>query len=187
MAQPQQTVLASNFLVPNATFIAELIAFVIILYVLGRYILPPVQKAIRERQAVIEQQMQDAAEARKQLADAQASYQRALSEARTEAAKIREGARAEAQHVLDDLRSQADEERARIVARGEEQLARQRSAIVRELRAEIGTLAVELAEKIVDQQLADDARVSATVDAFLSGLAAQDTATAEAQQAGSQP
>jgi F-type H+-transporting ATPase subunit b len=160
---------------------------VIIVYVLGRYILPPVQKAIRERQAVIEQQMQDAAEARKQLADAQASYQRALSEARTEAAKIREGARAEAQHVLDDLRSQADEERARIVARGEEQLARQRSAIVRELRAEIGTLAVELAEKIVDQQLADDARVSATVDAFLSGLAAQDTATAEAQQAGSQP
>ena len=188
MAQPQQTVLASNFLVPNATFIAELIAFVIILYVLGRYILPPVQKAIRERQAVIEQQVADAAEARKQLADAQASYQRALTEARTEAAKIREGARAEAQHVLDDLRSQADEERARIVARGEEQLARQRSAIVRELRAEIGTLAVELAGKIVDQQLADDARVSATVDAFLSGLEAQDTADAQAQaQAGSQP
>jgi F-type H+-transporting ATPase subunit b len=187
MAQPQQTVLASNFLVPNATFIAELIAFVIIMYVLGRYILPPVQKAIRERQAVIEQQVQDAAEARKQLADAQASYRQALSEARTEAAKIREGARAEAQHVLDDLRSQADEERARIVARGEDQLARQRSAIVRELRAEIGTLAVELAEKIVDQQLADDARVSATVDAFLSGLEAQDTAQAQAQQAGSQP
>src|SRR4029079_1083173 len=134
MAQPQQTVLASNFLVPNATFIAELIAFVIIVYVLGRYILPPAQKAIRERQAVIEQQVADAAEARKQLADAQASYQQALTEARTEAAKIREGARAEAQHVLDDLRGQADEERARIVARGEEQLARQRSAIVRELR-----------------------------------------------------
>jgi len=188
MAQPQQTVLASNFLVPNATFIAELIAFVIILYVLGRYILPPVQKAIRERQAVIEQQVADAAEARKQLADAQASYQQALTEARTEAAKIREGARAEAQHVLDDLRGQADEERARIVARGEEQLARQRSAIVRELRAEIGTLAVELAEKIVDQQLADDARVSATVDAFLSGLEAQDTASTQAQApAGSQP
>ena len=110
-----------------------------------------------------------------------------MSEARTEAARIREGARAEAQHAVADLKAQGQEESARIVARGEEQLARQRSAIVRELRAEIGTLAVELAEKIVDQQLADDARVSATVDAFLSGLEAQDTATAEAQQAGSQP
>ena len=46
----------------------------------------------------------------------------------------------------------------------------QRSAIVRDLRAEIGTLAVELAGKIVDQRLADEATVSSTVDAFLAGL-----------------
>ena len=68
------------------------------------------------------------------------------------------------------------------MARGEEQLARQRGAIVRELRGEIGTLAIELAEKIVDQRLSDDAQVSATVDAFLAGLEASDEA-----QAGSQP
>jgi F-type H+-transporting ATPase subunit b len=61
----------------------------------------------------------------------------------------------------------------------------QRGAIVRELRAEIGTLAVELSEKIVDQQLADDAQVSATVDSFLSGLDAQDKAQSSAQTAGS--
>lgn len=184
MAQPHTVLAENNFLVPNATFIAELIAFLIILFLLGRYVLPPVQKAMRDRQAMIDKQVEDAAEARRQLAEAEASYQRALTEARTEAAKIRESARAEAQHVVDDLRAQAQEESARIVTRGEEQLARQRGAIVRELRAEIGTLAVELAEKIVDQQLADDARVSATVDAFLSGLEAQDAAQA---QAGNQP
>jgi F-type H+-transporting ATPase subunit b len=53
--------------------------------------------------------------------------------------------------------------------------------IVRELRAEIGTLAVELAEKIVDQRLADDAQVRATVDSFITALDA-----AERAQAGSQ-
>ena len=46
---------------------------------------------------------------------------------------------------------------------------------MRELRAEIGTLAVELSEKIVDQRLADDAQVRATVDSFIAGLEAQDT------------
>jgi F-type H+-transporting ATPase subunit b len=102
--------------------------------------------------------------------------QNALNEARTEAAQIRENARAEAQRTVEELRAQAQEEQARIVARGEEQLASQRSAIVRELRGELGTLAVELAEKIVDQRLSDQSQVSATVDAFLAGLESQDTA-----------
>jgi len=167
----------NNFLLPNATFIAELVAFLIILWVIGRYILPPIQKAMRERQEVIKQQIEDAEEAKQKLAEAEKKYKDALNEARTEAAQIRENARAEAQRTVEELRAQAIEEQQRIVARGDEQLASQRTAIVRELRSEIGTLAVELAEKIVDQRLSDEASVSATVDAFLAGLESQDRAT----------
>src|SRR5579875_2097113 len=165
------TVLASNnFLVPNATFIAELIAFLIILFILGRYVLPRIQGPLRERQQIIEQQMKDADEAKQRLAEAESAFQNALREARTEAAQIRENARAEAQRTIEELRQQAQEEHDRIVARGDEQLARQRASIVRELRGEIGTLAVELSEKILDQRLADDAQVRATVDSFIAGL-----------------
>jgi F-type H+-transporting ATPase subunit b len=174
----QHVLAGGNFLVPDATFFAELVAFLIILGVLGRYVLPPIQKAIRERQEMIAKQVEDSEEARAKLAEAEKAYQNALNEARTEAAQIRENARAEAQRTVEELRTQALEEQARIVARGEEQLASQRAAIVRELRAEIGTLAVELSEKIVSQQLADDADVSATVDAFLAGLEATDKAQA---------
>ncbi len=167
----------NNFLVPNATFIVEFITFLLILAIIARYILPPIQKAMRERQAIIAKQMQDSDEAKQQLADAQKKYQEALNEARTESAQIRENARAEAQRTIEELRREAQEESARIVARGEEQLASQRSSIVRELRGEIGALAVELSEKIVDQRLADDASVSSTVDAFLAGLEAKRTPT----------
>ncbi|MDP9118171.1 MAG: F0F1 ATP synthase subunit B [Actinomycetota bacterium] len=182
MAQPHTVLASGNFLVPNATFIAEFIAFLLILTIIGKYILPPVQKAMRERQSLIEKQMQDSDKAKQQLAEAQNTYQNALQEARAEAAEIRENARAEAQRTIDELRAQAQEESARIVARGEEQLASQRSAVVRELRAEIGTLAVELSEKIVDQQLANDAQVRATVDSFIAGLEAHDRAEAGSQQ-----
>jgi F-type H+-transporting ATPase subunit b len=169
--------LAGNFLVPNATFIVELIVFLLIFAIIYRYIVPIVQKAMRERQAILDQQVKDAEEAKHQLASAQETYQNALHEARSEAAQIRENARAEAQRTIDELRTQAQQEAARIVARGDEQLAFQRTAVVRELRAEIGTLAVELAEKIVNQRLADDTHVSATVDAFLAGLEARDSAS----------
>jgi F-type H+-transporting ATPase subunit b len=170
-------VAAGNFLVPDATFIAEFIAFLLILWVLGRYVLPPIQKAIRERQELIRKQVEDSEEARTKLAEAERAYQNALNEARTEAAQIRENARAEAQRTVEELRAQALEEQARIVARGDEQLASQRASIVRELRGEIGTLAVELSEKIVNQRLADEAQVSVTVDAFLAGLESSDKVT----------
>ncbi len=175
---------AGNFLVPNATFIAELVAFVIILAIIARYILPYVQKAMRERQAMIEQQVEDSETAKRKLAEAEEAYKNALTEARIEAAQIRESARAEAQRTVEEMRTAAQEESARIVARGDEQLNRQRAAVVRELRAEIGTLAVELSEKIVNERLSDDANVRATVDAFIAGLQATDAAASAAGSTG---
>lgn len=168
MAQPQ--IEASNFLVPNGTFFAELIAFIIILVILGRYVLPPLRAALNERQGIINQQMLDADQTREQLANAQTEYQRALAEARKEAAQIRDSATADAQRIADEMHAAAREESARIVARGEELLANQRQTTVRELRAEIGTLAIDLASKIVGEALTDDTRARATVDRFLAEL-----------------
>ncbi|HEY2985895.1 MAG TPA: F0F1 ATP synthase subunit B [Jatrophihabitantaceae bacterium] len=176
----KQVVASSNFLVPNATFIAEFIAFLLILAFIARYILPYVQKAMRERQEIIRKQMEDSEQAKIKLAEAEEQYQRALAEARTEAAQIREGARAEAQRVVEELRAQAHEESSRIIARGEEQLQSQRSQVVRELRGEVGSLAVELSEKIIGQRLADDAQVRATVDSFLADLEQRDAVESEA-------
>jgi F-type H+-transporting ATPase subunit b len=174
-------VASNNFLLPNATFIAEVIAFLLILGIIWRYVLPIVQGPLQKRQELIANQIREAEETRVKLAEAEKTYQDALKDARAEAAQIRENARAEAQRTIEELRVQAQEEAARIVARGEEQLASQRGAIVRELRAEIGTLAVELSEKILDQRLAGDAQVAATVDSFISALEAQDRASAGAQ------
>ncbi len=52
MSQP---VASNNFLVPNATFIAELVAFILILGFLGRYVLPRVQRSLQERQDMVTQ------------------------------------------------------------------------------------------------------------------------------------
>lgn len=178
-----QTVLAANnFLIPNATFIAELVAFLLVLGIIARFILPPLRKVLSDRQEMLRKQLQDTDEARQKLVDSEKRYQEALFEARTEAAQIREDARAEAQRTLDDMRSKAQQESARIVERGESQLAAQHTAIMRDLRSEIGTLAVELAEKITGQRdLGADTEVSATVDSFLAGLDADDHARSAAQ------
>ncbi|HSV67719.1 MAG TPA: F0F1 ATP synthase subunit B [Mycobacteriales bacterium] len=164
------TLAEGNFLVPNATFIAELVAFLLILWVLRRYVVPPVQKAMRERQEIIRRQLEEARETRERLESAEQDYQRVLAEARTEAAKIRDAARADGQRILDELKAQAQQEADRIRQRGEEQLATQRQQVISELRAEIGRLALTLASRMVGESLEDDERRRRTVDRFLDEL-----------------
>ncbi len=155
------------FLIPNATFFVELVIFLVVLWVLWRYAVPPVKRAMDERQAMVRRQIEESQQASKRLGEAEARYSKALAEARIEAAKIRETARADAQEIKDEMRQQAEQEVVRIRQRGEEQLATQREAVVREMRGELGKLAVTLAGRIVGESVADDARKAGNVDRFL--------------------
>jgi F-type H+-transporting ATPase subunit b len=175
------------FLIPNATFFVELVIFLIVLGVVWRYVVPPVKRAMTERQEMVRRQIEESQQARTRLAEAQARYSEALAEARVEAAKIREGARADAQEIKDEMRQQAEQEVARIRQRGEEQLANQRDQVVRELRGELGTLAVTLAGRIVGESVADDARRAGTVDRFLDELQAMAAPQSTADEAVSVP
>ena len=160
------------FLIPNATFIVELVIFLLVLGVLWRYAVPPVKRAMDERREMVRRQIEESQQASKRLAEAEERYSQALAEARVEAAKIRETARADAQDLKDEIRQQTEQEVARIRERGEEQLAHQRDQIVREMRGELGKLAVTLAGRIVGESVEDDARRAGTVDRFLDELQA---------------
>lgn len=158
------------FLIPNATFFVELAIFLLILYVIWRYVVPPIKKATQERQEMVRRQIEESRLAAERLEQADAAYREAMSEARTEAAKIRDEARAEAGRIKAELREQAEREVALIRQRGEEQLERQREQVKRELSAEIGQLAVTLAERIVGESMQDQANRRGTVDRFIAEL-----------------
>jgi F-type H+-transporting ATPase subunit b len=170
MAPPEIVVAEGNFLVPNATFIAELIAFLIILFILSRYIVPPLQKAMQGRQEIIRKQMEEAEATSAKLAQTEADYRQAMKDASTKAAQIREEARADAVAIREEMLTKAREEADRIIAAGRDQLGAERAAIVRVLRAELGSLAVTLAGRIVGEALEDEARQRGTVDRFLREL-----------------
>lgn len=93
-----------------------------------------------------------------------------MADARQEAAKIREDARTQGQQILAEMKTSAQAESDRIVASGHQQLAAQRQQIVTELRADLGRTAVELAEKVIGEQLSDDVKRAGTIDRFLDEL-----------------
>ncbi|MHA6784984.1 F0F1 ATP synthase subunit B [Pseudonocardia saturnea] len=166
-----------NFLVPNFTLVIEVLAFLLILFILYRYVWPPLSKAMNDRQAMISKGVEDSNEAARKLKQAEERYDAAIADVRSEAARIRDDARADATRIREELKAQADAEVERIRQRGEEQLASQRDQAVRQLKTEIGGLSMQLAQRIVGDSLIDEDRKRATVDAFLSeldGLAPKD-------------
>jgi F-type H+-transporting ATPase subunit b len=160
----------NNFLLPNATFFVELVLFLILFFVIARYVVPPLTKAMDERDEMVRKAARDREEATRQLRDAEERYQSELSDARVEAARIRDEARAEAQKIRDEMKSKADQEVARLREQGEQQLAEQRSEAMRQLRGDIGGLSSDLAERILGRPLPEGAQRQSTVDRFLAEL-----------------
>jgi F-type H+-transporting ATPase subunit b len=162
---------APNPLIPPVgEIIVGTIAFAIVYFVFAKYVAPRFEQVFRARREAIEGGIERAEAMQAEAKAALDQYRAQLAEARSEAAQIRDQARAEGQQILEELRVQAQEEAARILARGEEQLAAQRQQIVNQLRGQIGTLAVELAGRVVGESLAEEARRRGTVDRFLDEL-----------------
>jgi F-type H+-transporting ATPase subunit b len=148
------------------------IAFAVLCFVLMKFVFPMMEKTFAARVDAIEGGIKRAEAAQAEANELLEQYRAQLSEARTEAARIRDEARADAEGIRQDVLAKAREESDRIIAAGRDQLAAQRESIVRDLRAEVGTLAVDLASKIVGESLADEARSRGTVDRFITELGA---------------
>ncbi len=141
-----------------------------IVFFFWKYALPVFHKVLAERTDKIEGGIARAEAAQVAAKAALDRYNEQLAEARGEAARIRDDARAQGETIRQEMRAQAQEESKRIVAAGQSQLAAQRQQIVAELRADLGRTAVDLAERVIGESLADDARRSGTVDRFLDEL-----------------
>lgn len=152
------------------------VALVVVGFVFWKLVLPKFQKVLAERTEQIEGGIQKAEAAQAEAAAALEQYRAQLAEARTEAAQIREEARTQGQQIIADMKVQAQDESDRIVAAGHSQLVAQRQQIVAELRSDLGKTAVDLAEKVIGESLADDVKRAGTVDRFLNEL---DTVSAD--------
>ena len=104
-------------------------------------------------------------------------YRQQLAEARHEASRLRQDAQEAGAQILAEMRAQGEAERERLVAAAHEQIEADRAQAIQALRAEMGTLAVELAGRIVGEALDEDARQRRVVDRFLAELETEHVAT----------
>ena len=158
-------------LVPSgAELIIGAICFIVVFGILGKMLLPRIQQTLAERTEQIEGGLAKADEAQAEAKELLETYRQQLAEARHEAARMREEAREQGAQIIAEMREQAQAEARRVTESAQAQIEAERQQALISLRTEVGTLATELASRIVGESLADEARQSRMVDRFLGEL-----------------
>ncbi|BDE15384.1 ATP synthase subunit b [Mycobacterium kiyosense] len=157
LASSQAVAEGNNFLIPNGTFFFVLAIFLVVLGVIGTFVVPPILKVLKERDAMVAKTQADNKKSSEQFAAAEADYEEALKEARVQASSFRDNARNEGRKAIDDARAEAEQQVAETLAQANEQLKRERDAVELDLRANVGTMSATLASRILGVDVAPTA------------------------------
>ena len=177
---------AQNPLVPALPeLIIGLLCFCIVFGVLGKMLLPNIQKTLDERHDAIEGGLERAATAQAEAYRTLEEYKAQLAEARHEAARITEHAREQGSAIIAEMREEGQRQRESIIVAGHAQIEADRRQVTTALRQDVGRIATDLAGRVVGESLEDAARQSRIVDRFLDELEAKaaDSGTAQTQGA----
>ncbi|BBX72625.1 F0F1 ATP synthase subunit B [Mycobacterium shinjukuense] len=147
----------NNFLVPNGTFFFVLAIFLVVLGVIGTFVVPPILKVLRERDAMVAKTLADNKKAAEQFAAAQADYDDVMAQARVQASAFRDNARAAGRKVIEDARTRAEQRVAATLHAANEELKRERDAVELDLRANVGAVSATLASRILGVEVTTSA------------------------------
>jgi len=146
------------------------VVFVILLTFFWFKVLPNLKKTLDARTEAIEGRLEAAEKAQAEAAAKTANIEAEQSAARAEASQIREEARAEAAAIGAEIKETAQAEAARLLAAAKSQIEAETQAALVSLRAEVGSLAVDLASSVVGESLKNDKLAANVVDSFLAEL-----------------
>ena len=166
----------ANPLVPAwPELIIGTISFLIVFAVLGKVLLPRIQKTLADRTNAIEGGLKRAEDTQAEAQQVLDQYRQQLADARQEAARLREQAQEQGAAIIADMREVAQTEARRIIDSAHQQIETDRMLALQALRTDVGAMAVDLASRVVGESLEDVARQRRIVDRFIEGLDQPDT------------
>lgn len=144
-----------------------MLAFLVVFFILAKFGFPAITKMVEERKAYIDDSLRKAHEANEKLQNIQAESEQILQEARERQAQILKDAAATRDSIVSQAQDKAREESTRIIAEARTQIEAEKQNAIRDIRSQVATLSVQIAEKILRGNLKDDAQQMQYVDKLL--------------------
>lgn len=143
------------------------VSFSIILFILGKFAWKPILGMIKAREESIENALASAEKAKEEMKALQSSNERILAEARSERDAMLKDAREIREKMIADAKNTASKEGERMLASARENIQNEKNAAISELKNQVATLSIEIAEKILKSELSSDEKQKALVNTLL--------------------
>ena len=153
----------------------EIVSFAILLFLLVRYVFPPLRDQINKRQREIEGSIDEAQKTRAEAQELLAEYRRQINEARGEARQILDESRKQGEAQRERAKKEAREEADRIIERARNEIDRERENAIRGVRQEVADMVVVASERVLRRSIQRDDHdrlISDALDSLESDVAA---------------
>jgi F-type H+-transporting ATPase subunit b len=149
------------------------LTFIVVLILLWRYGFPVITNMVAERKAFIDDSLRKAHEANERLANIQKEGESILQEAREKQAQILKEAAETRDAIVEKAQEKARAEGARLLSDAKAEIEQEKAAAIADIRKQVATLSVEIAEKIIRQQLPDNQAQMDLIDRMLDDVSSK--------------
>ena len=149
------------------------IVFILVFIILAIYGFPVIVKMVNDRKAFIDESLQKAHEANERLANIQKEGESILQEAREKQAQILREAAQTRDAIVEKAQDKARSEGARLLDEAKAAIEQEKKAAIADIREQVATLSVEIAEKVLKQNLKDDQSQMDLIDRMLDEVSAK--------------
>ena len=143
------------------------LTFLVVLFILWKFGFPVIVKMVTERKAFIDDSLRQAHEANEKLANIQKESESILQEAREKQAVILKEAANTRDAIVEKAQDKAREEGARLINDAKIEIDNEKQAAISDIRKQVATLSVEIAEKILREKLGNDKAQMDLIDRML--------------------
>lgn len=148
-------------------FFWQLLLFIVLVLILAKYAWKPILNAVNEREEGIKDALEEADNARKEIANLTADNERILKEARVERDGILKEAREMKDAIITEAKEEAQAQANKVIEQAQQTIESEKQAAIAELKNQVATLSLGIAEKVIKEQLADDKKQVKLIDDML--------------------
>jgi F-type H+-transporting ATPase subunit b len=146
------------------------LVFIILLFLLGKFSWKPILKSVKERETKIETALEASEKAREEMAALKSQNEDLRKEALLERDSLLKEAREMKDKIVAEAKNTAKEEGERIIESAREAIKNEKMAAVTEIKNQVATLSIEIAEKIVKEKLSSDEKQKTLVDGLVNEI-----------------
>jgi len=133
-------------------------SFALLIFILGRYAWKPILKSLHKREQTIDEALNQANKAREEMKNLKADNEKLLKLAQEERNEILRDARKVRETIIEEARAKANEEANNIVENAKERIEYEKMAAMTDLKNQIASISIEIAEKILEQELSAESK-----------------------------